>query len=286
MARTEGERILKSLQGTPQPGGSGCPRPEIWWEIAAGIAPDSPELLEHAARCAVCGPELKAALEAQTDDAVGSNSDASPLESPVAQADLGRRMAARWQQNPSVPVTIRPRRPVFRYVALAAMLVAAIGAAILIYRGPSTTDLIARAYQEKRTVDFRLPAAAYAPLRVERDASESRTNRTLPMLEAEAAAARNLLKHPNDPGLLHQKAQVELLNWDYAAALRHLLRASELQPDSSEILEDVARPTMNGPRRRIVPSISAHPWKRSGKYWRGSRMTGPRCSIAPSRSSK
>src|SRR5258706_9620520 len=106
---------------------------------------------------------------------------------------------------------------------------------------PAAADkLLARAYTEKRTLELRIAGADYAPLRVSRGPAASFTSRPEPLLKAEALIASQLESHPSDPGWLQAKAQADVLEGKYDAAVEALRRALELEPHSPAILIDLA----------------------------------------------
>jgi CHAT domain-containing protein len=58
-------------------------------------------------------------------------------------------------------------------------------------------------------------------------------------LKAEPLIAEGLAKNPNDPDLLDEKAQADLLNGNYQSAIALLQRALEIRPDSPALLTDL-----------------------------------------------
>ena len=231
------EDTLLNLRGAGAASGASCAPPEIWWDLAAGRIPDPADLLEHASSCNLCGNELHAALAASEFQDLPP----APLtkwSSSENRASLAARMAEEFRVSPTIP-RILSWRQIWHAAAIAASLAIVTAVAWLALRGPSASSLIARAYEEKRTFEFRMPGAAPVPLRQERG-TEDRLNRTVPLLEAEVAVSKALALRPGDAGLLEEKARIELLNWNYRAAFPLLVRAGEERPEDSEILEDVA----------------------------------------------
>jgi CHAT domain-containing protein len=104
----------------------------------------------------------------------------------------------------------------------------------------AASHLLARAYTEKRTLELRIAGADYAPLRVSRGPAASFTSRPEPLLKAEALIARKLESHPSDPSWLQAKAQADVLEGKYDAAVEALRRALELEPHSPAVLTDLA----------------------------------------------
>src|SRR5262245_15060973 len=106
------------------------------------------------------------------------------------------------------------------YAGLATSLALAVGIVLFAWlRSASPQKLIATAYAQQRTLDLRIPDAGYAPIRVQRESSQSQFNKPAALLEAEALIQRGLEKKPDDPELLRQTAEVDLLNRDYQPAI-------------------------------------------------------------------
>jgi CHAT domain-containing protein/tetratricopeptide (TPR) repeat protein len=104
----------------------------------------------------------------------------------------------------------------------------------------SAKSLLARAYTERRTLDLRIPGAQYGPTRLERGPSESGLSRPTSLIEAELLVSRRLKKNASDPRWLQARARVDLLNGNYEASIRSLHEALESQPDSPQLMADLA----------------------------------------------
>ncbi|HEY6765127.1 MAG TPA: hypothetical protein VI386_10165, partial [Candidatus Sulfotelmatobacter sp.] len=130
-------------------------------------------------------------------------------------------------------------RPAFVVGALAAVAVAGwLGVNML--RTPSPEQLLAQAYTEHRTLEMRIPGAEYAPMRVERSTGGSSLDKSPALLKAEALIGENLKRNPNNPAWLQAKARADLLDGNSESAIKSLQRALETQPDSSQLLTDLA----------------------------------------------
>jgi CHAT domain-containing protein/Flp pilus assembly protein TadD len=105
---------------------------------------------------------------------------------------------------------------------------------------PDIDSLLATAYTEQRTMEVRIPGAAYAPIRQERNAARSTLDQPQALLEANALIAKRLKDHPDDPRWLQAKGRADLLAFRYEAAIPTLERALNLQPNSPELLTDLA----------------------------------------------
>lgn len=244
---------LRNLRaGEPVAQNSDCPGAEVWSEIAGGLTEQDQTLayLEHASRCDHCGPLLRAAvvqlggLNQELTDA--EREQIARLESarPEWQLRLAERISGSprlgpvsrgswWQRWLSVP----------RFAAAGATIavVAAVAWWALAGRGTpgSANELLARAYTDQRTLELRIPGAAYAPLRVQRGPAESFVARPAALLKAEALIAGQMASHPDDPSWLQAAGRADLLEGKYDAAVESLQRALELRPDSPELLLDL-----------------------------------------------
>ena len=244
-----------------------CPGPAIWREIAVGLTPPGETLiyLEHASRCDHCGPLLREAV-AEVSDLNGEITEADRTIIEIldsARADWQQRLAQQitetqhsaadlasmpwWKRWLAVPRLAIPR---LAMAGASLLAIVAVGSWIVV-RGinnynaarnqPAAADqLLARAYTEKRTLELRIAGADYAPLRVSRGPAASFTSRPEPLLEAEALIASQLESHPSDPSWLQAKAQADVLEGKYDAAVEALRRALELEPHSPALLTDLA----------------------------------------------
>lgn len=203
------------------PGASGADHPDNE-RLAAyadrhGSAAEHASIERHLAECSDCRGVVADVRAWITDDAEGG-----------AVANI------------RVPVW---RRPLVAGGLLAAAASLVIGVALTLRSGTpssaSTDALIAQGYLERRTVEFRLPVTGYAPMRIERGSAATGA-RSASLLEAEARVTRELQASVEMPRLLQQQARIELLNWNYAAALPRLERVLELAPDDEDALLDLA----------------------------------------------
>jgi CHAT domain-containing protein/Flp pilus assembly protein TadD len=267
------DRQMKGIRPDESPPRHGdCPDPVVWREIAGGLTPPGETLiyLEHASRCDHCGPLLREAV-AEVSDLNGETTEAERtliaiLDSARAewQQKLAQQITATqhsapdrestpwWQRWLAVPRLAVPRLAAPRLAMAGASLLAivAMGSWVVVHRvnnynatrnQPAAADkLLARAYTEKRTLELRIAGANYAPLRVSRGPAASFTSRPAPLLKAEALIASQLESHPSDPSWLQAKAQADVLEGKYDAAVEALRRALELEPHSPALLTDLA----------------------------------------------
>ncbi|MGD1214014.1 MAG: CHAT domain-containing protein [Terriglobales bacterium] len=232
----------------------GCPGPAVWRAIAGGMTAADQTLayIEHASRCDHCGPLLRGAV-AELSDLNGELTESerkqiATLESASAEwqrklaqritgtphSEPDRASAPRWQRWLAVP----------RLALAGASLLAVVGVGswVVVHRNqPAAAErLLARAYTEKRTLELRIAGADFAPLRVSRGPAASFTSRPAALLRAEALIASQLELHHSDPSWLQAKAQADVLEGKYDAAVEALRRALELEPHSPELLTDLA----------------------------------------------
>lgn len=99
---------------------------------------------------------------------------------------------------------------------------------------------LAEAYSEKRTLELRIAGAAYSPLRQERGPMVSALDWPESLFEADAVIHKRLTRNPSAPGWLQASARVDLLHLDFEPAIQKLQRALETQPDSPQLLIDLA----------------------------------------------
>jgi tetratricopeptide (TPR) repeat protein len=212
-----------------------CPSSEAWAVFAAGLCARVEEdaLLAHAADCKACAARLRnlvAAVEpvADPDDA------RPPVEGLATESAAYRRELALKLARP-------PRQTPNRWwIPVAAVLAVGLGIAgwqfERVRTGPPLAEL-ARAYSSSRTLELRIPGAAYAPLRLERG---GRNLGDLPpaLLESQARIRQHLDRQAASAGWLHAQGRAALLGWDVDTALRSFQAASELHAQSSDFLVD------------------------------------------------
>jgi tetratricopeptide (TPR) repeat protein len=107
---------------------------------------------------------------------------------------------------------------------------------LLFFQQRPIEDLLATAYTEQRTLELRIPKAAYAPVRLVRGSGD----RSPALLEGVARIARELEKDPGSSVLLQAMGRANLLAWDYDAAIGNFERALKVQPDSPSLMTDLA----------------------------------------------
>ena len=239
--------------GNSNPAGP-CPPPAIWAEVVTGLMPQNAALrhLEHAATCSVCTEELQNALYAVGGNAAVPEELQAQLQ--TASQEWQRKFAAKIALKEFVTATGRPHkvvssgakvRPFFpgrwSVGTAVALIVLAVGLG-LSFRGRhnSPDALIHQAYAQQRTMEMMIPGAGYGPIQVERANGQSSISSPRPLLEAEVLIKSGLEKAPNDPELLRQKAEADLLTGNYQPAIDTLNHAVHLKPGSVPLLVDLA----------------------------------------------
>lgn len=252
------ERVLKELptKGIAGPG-EDCPTIESLRKVVAGLTsvPESERLVDHVIHCDHCGPLFRQAAEdlmvEQTPEEISVLDQLSSAQ-PGFQRELGRRLAAGHreagtQQAHRTPLAV----PVPKYrlelhpwvyaLAVGLLLATLTGSWLAIrLRRPYADQLIAQAYSDQRTFELRLADASQAPIRQQRGPEGSPLSKPAALLEAELLIKRQLLKTPNDPKWLAARGRSELLEWQYEDAIRSFNQVLETNPDSSDMLRDLA----------------------------------------------
>jgi CHAT domain-containing protein/tetratricopeptide (TPR) repeat protein len=224
-----------------------CPPVAIWVEFAAGVVSgeEAEADLEHAGECGACSARLKEALEI-----LGAG---APLPQQLAR-DL-KSSGGRWQRtlaeqmeersHGSQKISAGSRRLAgfsFRWAwaPVAAVVLVAVGVGAYLRFGKASPEkLLAEAYTQQRTIELRINQAPYGPMRVQRDRGASQLNVSSQLLEAEVAIKKRMVQQPENADFLREKAEVDLLNWDYQPAIETLGHALRLQPQSFLITLDL-----------------------------------------------
>lgn len=263
------DRQLKNMNAAESPMADACPSETVWHKIAGGFSPTHEALasVEHASRCSQCGPLLRAAvaelaaLNGEITDAERKQISTLASASEDWQLSLAQRITGmqgarlrgvrvRDMQSPQERHGLpwwQAWRTFPRFATATAALVLVIGVGTWVglrfeihrSQASSAEQLLARAYTEKRTLELRFAGAAYAPVRISRGPAMSFTSRPASLLKAEALIAPELEVHPDDPAWLQSKAQADLLEGKYDAAVESLRRALELNPGSPSLLTDL-----------------------------------------------
>ncbi len=136
------------------------------------------------------------------------------------------------------------RRTRFRrrgYVVLTVVSAAFAAGRVFLGDSKPPNHLLARAFSERRTLEFRFPGARYAPFTSEtRRSQRNGGERPISLLEAEAQISRVLSRRAEDPAWLQAQGRADLLEWNFESAIKTFRRAREFLPDSPSLLIDLA----------------------------------------------
>src|SRR6185312_4553435 len=210
-----------------------CPGEEVWAGFAAGRREaEIDSLLGHAARCNLCSAKLRNAMNmfVQPDEAADDETVMLPdlaSSTPAWQSAMARQLG---QLAPARPKPRRlflfPGRMVF---ALAAgLLVAVAGASYLLWQSTHNSDavLLARAYDQQRRTELRIPGGHDVPLafftRGEKVAHEPAE-----LSELYAQVERRLKADPKDAGALRMRGRIDLLRAQPLSALDDFEQAQQ-----------------------------------------------------------
>ena len=219
---------IARLQRSFQRARAECPGEEIWARVSAGAEGDDVEqLVDHAATCGACAHRLREAL-LPAEDSVASEAAGLRSASAAWQHAMARRMCvserrvAAWQ------------RPAWYAWATAAAMLLGLAAGIAVWlRGPSTDELLARAYQEDRPFEFRLTDSGWGRVNMQRSANAA-SLRAPSLREAEARISKQARAKIGDAQIARQDAEAALLEAgpaDVASALDVLSRWHQRAPN-------------------------------------------------------
>src|SRR5262249_53361744 len=94
------------------------------------------------------------------------------------------------------------------------------------------------AFQQQRTIEFRVANGGYSPIRVQRSGG-SAFSVPEPLLKAEARIAEGIRKEPDDPNILRMQAEAEMIARQAGAAVQTLRKAVDFRPQDPRILADL-----------------------------------------------
>lgn len=230
--------------------GINCPSDEDWMRLAAGLSDVGSEMLiAHAATCDHCGPFFRARIEDFGDEVDVAERRALEhlrIYEPTRQRRMATTLAGgRDFRNVSGDQSawLWVQFPLLVRVAVAVCIIALASVGFFVARrfsnSSSIDQLLAQAYAERRTLDVRIPGAAYAPIQIERGSSRSALQKPAALLKAEERIIEGLRRNPEDPLLLEARGRAELLEGDYNSAIQSLQRALELNPTSLSTMTDL-----------------------------------------------
>ena len=156
--------------------------------------------IDHASTCETCARALREAIEIFA------------VEEKVVPIDGNRRGA----------------NPALRWLGIAAALLMVVGlgyVARMRFRSPEPLVLLSQAYTEHRTLDLRLPGAAWGGMQLERGGEARKPTGAV---EAELAFRKQLELTPNNPGALRAKGRWSILYGSPDDAIEALTAARDL----------------------------------------------------------
>ena len=249
-ARRGPDSMMAEERPAPDGPNLACPSPERYMDVALGTGgvEQSYALLEHAASCSECAGVLASSLRALEGNP--SAEESAALAELAEQRVWLERMAEALSATPArkrplaVMETIRygGRRWRWLAAAAAAALVAAAGAGIMWQRHATAPEnLLAKAYQQSRTLELRIPEAGFANLAAGTHTRGAAGDyEPAPLLEARAGLARKLQTSPEDARLLELQARADVLAEHYDRAVDVLDRLLAAGPVTAELLTDGA----------------------------------------------
>jgi tetratricopeptide (TPR) repeat protein len=250
-----------SMKASPQ---AGCVSEDDLRKLAAGIiAPGvAVTMTQHVAQCQHCAPILRAFAEDFSDDLTlgeitAENEMLAQLKSSSAkwqkqmagQAMKANRRAGALNDRGKVPAipgsgsTLSPAQAAGwlpRWIVAPAALAACVAIAFAVWFTQRDTPekvekLLAQAYTEHRTMEYRWPGAEWGPVRVTRGSGQSSLSRPTAQLEAEKILAEHQASAAIDPNWLTAKAEAELLDNQSHMAITDLTQALSTKPGSIDI---------------------------------------------------
>ena len=260
-AELSGEDLLRFLEAVPEilrerksmgephsVSAAVCPDAELYLRAALGeLPPETCDKLEsHAEGCPECSRRLsqsRMVLEGNPS----AEETAAIAELAAARVEWQRRMAEDLAATPRRGKRVLPfgglakGRRWIAGVGIAATLLIAAG--LLVWQRDSNTPEreLARAYQESRTLELRVPAAGFAAFALGGHTRGAGSDREPPaLLEARAMLARELERTPQDGHWLELRARADVLEERYDSAIDVLDRLVAQGPVTAELLTDAA----------------------------------------------
>lgn len=233
-----------SAERTP---GNDCPPAHLYMGVVLGTCDRAKgqALLDHAAVCNLCAQSLAASL--RTLDGNPSQEEANVLKELSTTQQLyleefSRKLAGTQARKRSFFSIGAGTRRLWMSGAAAAAIVLAAAGIFLWQRHTGAPDiLLAKAYQESRTLELRIPLAGFAALKAgTHTRGESAGSESAALLEARAKLTRMLQRAPQDAHSLELQARAEMLEEHYDAAIDSLDRLMATGPLTAELLTDTA----------------------------------------------
>ena len=223
-----------------------CPEAEMYLRRALGElgVEQAGELENHAAECAECGMRLvqsRSVLEGNPS----AEETAAIAELAAARADWQREMARQLAGTP-----IRRGGLAFRVMGQPAWFWGTgIAAAVLICLGLLSWQRVrntpegelARAYEQSRTLELRVPEAGFAAFTLNgHTRGAAGDSEPAPLLDARAKLTRELERSPENGHWLELQARADVLEEKYDSAIDVLERLMAEESPTAELLSDAA----------------------------------------------
>jgi len=219
-----------------------CPQLAAWPLLVSGEAQpfEADELLTHAAGCPACANILRNLVADPSDEELTAIASLSS-SSDDWQRNLAARLAATRHQTPDQSRKKASTFYLWGGLALAATLVLAVSS-VLVWRVVNNPErLLAKAYSESRTYEFRVPGAAFASVKPPTHLRGGSSGReSAPLLDARAHIEKELETSPDDPHWLQLEARADILDENFDPAIDILDRLLARGPVTSSLLADDA----------------------------------------------
>lgn|GEM_PF-1891338 len=185
-----------------------------------------------------------AALAMQANRGANATSTSGVNAPPTSIANPSSTFGANPSPTSGATIFGWPIRRVLVPAAIAASALLAFGLWFTQRDTPEKVEkLLAQAYTEQRTMEYRWPGAEWGPVRVTRGSGQSALSRPTSQLEAETILAEHQASNSagtsaatfKDPKWLTAKAEAELLDNQPQLAITDLTQALSANPASSDI---------------------------------------------------
>jgi tetratricopeptide (TPR) repeat protein len=226
-----------------RPASGHCPDVSVWYAVAGGTAKlgEAREWLAHASQCSACAETLQGAIDDMSSDFTAEENaamDRLMTSRPEWPRDFARRLML---EHSGLKPSGKPRW--FDWKVLMAAVASATAAAVVgwqVYMNSAlhVEHLLASAYQENRTFEFRLPDSPYAEQGIALRGPQSELPQDLS--DAYAISRRKAADHPNSARWLDLKGRSELLAGSPDKAIATLLAAEEQAPSDVGTLNDLS----------------------------------------------
>jgi CHAT domain-containing protein len=261
LAKASNEALLRFLDKVPSEGwhtrsvrspeggsASVCPSAASYMRLVLGTVEKSEAgiLLEHASGCEACGSLFAASLRAM--EGTPSPEEAAAIAELAAasqpwQSKLARELAATKARKQPAPggAGFGVHGKFWLAAGVAAVLAAAVVVVVWQRHVSAPEHLLAMAYQQSRTLELRIPDAAYAAIVAgSRTRGAAADSEPAPLLEARAGLARQLQRSPQDAHWLQLQARADVLEERYDSATDVLDRLLAAGPVTADLLTDAA----------------------------------------------